>query len=274
MNPDLPMIHRLDAIEASAFRAMYAAAPDPSLGIATHEIAGATLLICKGLPAPIFNRVIGLGNTTPASARDLDHIVAAYRAAGLKNWWICLSPDAQPETIDEMLSMRGFTLAPRKSWAKVVRDNSPILKMKTTLEIRTIRPGEEPTLAETLCAAYRMPPSAAPWFARIPTMKGWKAVAAFDGGAMIGAGMLYTNGENAWLGVAGVRPEARGRHAHRALMIERIRLASSSGCQCIATETGEPIGDEASPSLDNMYACGFTRLFGRLNYAAPAPPAA
>jgi len=272
MNPELAMIHRLDAVEAEAFRAMYAAAPDASLGIATHDIAGATLLVCKGLPAPIFNRVIGLGNTTPATNRDLDQIVGVYRAAGLKNWWIHLSPDAQPETIDEMLSMRGFTLAKRKTWAKVVRDNSPIPKMKTSLEIRTIRPGEEPALAGALCAAFGMPQTAAPWFARVAATKGWKAVAAFEGGTLIGGGLLYIRGENAWLGVGGVRPEARGKHAHRALMIERIRIASASGSNCIVTETGEPVGDESSPSLDNMYACGFTRVCGRLNYASPTPP--
>lgn len=272
MNPELAMIHRLDAVEAEAFRAMYAAAPDASLGIAAHDIAGATALVCKGLPAPIFNRVIGLGNTTPATNRDLDQIVGVYRAAGLKNWWIHVSPDAQPETLDEMLSMRGFTLAKRKTWAKVVRDNSPIVKMKTSLEIRTIRPGEEPALAGALCAAFGMPKTAAPWLARVAATKGWKAVAAFEGGTLIGGGLLYIRGENAWLGVGGVRPEARGKHAHRALMIERIRIASASGCNCIVTETGEPVGDESSPSLDNMYACGFTRVCGRLNYASPTPP--
>ncbi len=272
MNPDLVMIHRLDAIEAEAYRAMYAVAPDASLGIATHEVAGATLLVCKGLPAPIFNRVIGLGNTTPATNRDLDQIINVYRTAGLKNWWICIAPDAQPDSIEEMLSMRGFTPAPRKTWAKVMRDNSPIVKPKTQHEIRAIRPGEEQALGETLCAAFGMPQTAAPWFARVAATKGWKAVAALEGGKMIGGGLLYLRGENAWLGAGGVRPEARGQHAHRGLMIERIRMASASGCNCIATETGEPIGDEASPSLDNMYACGFSRICGRLNYAAPTPP--
>lgn len=271
MNPELAMIHRLDAIEAAAFRSMYAAAPDASLGIATHEIASATVLICKGLPAPFLNRVIGLGNTTPANHRDLDQIMAAYRAAGLKKWWIHVSPDAQPDTLEEMLAMRGFAPAQRKSWAKCARDNSPIPKMKTALEIRALRPGEERAFGETLCAAYGMPASAESWFAHIPTTEGWKAVAAFDGGTMIGGGLVYIKGENGWLGAGGVRPEARGRHAHRGLMIERVRMASAAGCRLIATETGDPVSNEPSPSLDNMLACGFTRVFGRLNYDAPAP---
>lgn len=270
MNSDLALIRRLDAVEAAAYRAMYSAAPGPDLGLATHEIAGATLLICKGLPAPFFNRVIGVGNATPATARDLDQILGAYRAAGLKNWWIHLSPGAEPETLEEMLAMRGFTLAARKSWAKFARDNSPILTMKIPLEIRALRPGEEQGFAETLCAAFGMPKSAIPWFARIPTISGWRAVVALDGGALIGGGLLYVKGENGWLGVAGVRPEARGKHAHRALMVERIRLAAAAGCQCMVTETGEQVSDEPNPSLHNMVACGFTKVCARLNYAAPA----
>lgn len=270
MNPERAMIHRLDAIEAAAYRSMYAAAPDASLGLAAQEISGATLLICRALPAPIFNRVIGLGNSTQTTHPDLDRIVAVYRAAEMKKWWIHLSPDAQPDTLEEMLGMRGFTPAQRRTWAKCARDNAPILKMKTALEIRALRPGEEQAFGETLCAAYGMPASAAPWFASIPAAKGWKAVAAFDGKAMIGGGLVHINGENGWIGAGGVRPEARGKHAHRGMMIERIRLAAASGCQLIATETGEPVKNEPSPSLDNMLACGFTRVFGRLNFTSPA----
>jgi hypothetical protein len=271
MNPDLAMIHRLDAIEAAAYRSLYAAAPEAGLGLAVHEVGGATLLVCKALPAPFFNRVIGLGNNTPATNRDLDEAVGLYRAAGLKKWWVQLSPDAQPDTLEEMLGMRGFTTAARRSWAKCARDNSPILPMKSALEIRALRPREEQAFAQTLCAAYGLPPSAAPWFARIPALPGWKAVAAFDRGAMIGGGLVHVHGENGWLGLGGVRREARGKHAHRALMIERIRLANASGCRLIATETGEPIGKEPSPALHNMYACGFGKVCTRLNYAAPGP---
>ena len=83
--------------------------------------------------------------------------------------------------------------------------------------------------------------------------------------------MLFIEGDTAWLGSGGVLPESRGHHAHRALMTLRIELAIQAGCRHIITETGEPVGDESNPSLRNMEACGFSKLFSRKNYAAPAP---
>jgi len=83
-----------------------------------------------------------------------------------------------------------------------------------------------------------------------------------------GAGFLYTEGREAWLGVAGVLPAWRGHCAHRALMAARIRGAIGAGCTVIATETGEPVGDEPNPSLANMLRCGFERGGSRLNYEA------
>jgi GNAT superfamily N-acetyltransferase len=266
---DLSLIHRLDAVEAKAYRAMFAAAPD-ALGLEALEVGDATLLVAKGLPVPMFNRVIGLGNSSDGNKRKLDNISDAYRAAGIKNWWIQLSPGARPDSLAQTLEERGFVRPARRTWAKVWRGNEPPAQVETGLEIRPVRRGEQRAFAETLAAAFEMPPPGAAWFARIPSLPGWRTLAAFDQGAMVGGGLLHLQGENAWLGAGGVLPAARGRHAHRALMLARIRLAIEAGCRHIVTETGEQMGDEPNPSLRNMLACGFTKICSRENYAAPA----
>jgi len=115
-----------------------------------------------------------------------------------------------------------------------------------------------------------MPASLAPWFESLANRPDWRAVAAFDHDQVVGGGYLHLQGTRAWLGAGGVRPEARRHHAHRALMAARIRLAIEAGCTLIATETGEPVGEEPNPSLRNMTACGFTLAYSRLNLAAPA----
>ena len=89
-------------------------------------------------------------------------------------------------------------------------------------------------------------------------------------GEVVGGGFVHLQGERAWLGVGGVRPTARGQRVHRTLMTLRIEQAIDAGCSEIATETGEPIGDEPNPSLQNMRACGFSQAYSRLNYAAPS----
>ena len=64
-----------DAIEAAAYRDMYAAAPPAlaaQLGLAVRKLGDATLLIARGIPDPFFNRVSGLGSWHPGREDDRD----------------------------------------------------------------------------------------------------------------------------------------------------------------------------------------------------------
>jgi len=274
---DLSRMHQLDAIEAAAYRDMFENAPRAlagALGIETREVAGATLLMAPGMPTPMFNRVIGLGNEFPATDDALDAIGDVYRDAGTGEWWLHLTPGAQPAGLEATLTARGFVQASRPAWAKVVRDRAPPAPVETALDIRLVMKGEEPALGETLCLAFEMPGAWGAWFSQLASLPQWRAVGAFDHGKMVGGGLLYLNGNEAWLGAGGVLPAARRQHAHRALMTLRIQLAIDAGCDQIATETGEPVNEEPNPSLRNMYASGFVKAFLRRNYAAPTsvPP--
>jgi len=270
-------MRHLDAIEAAAYRDMFANAPRAlavALGIETREVAGATLLMAPGMPTPMFNRVIGLGNESPATDDALDAISDAYRDAGTGEWWLHLTPGAQPAGLEATLAARGFAQASRPAWAKVVRDRTPPAPVETALDIRLVTKGEDQALGETLCLAFAMPGAWGSWFSQLAALRRWRAVGAFDRGKMVGGGLLYLNGNEAWLGAGGVLPAARRQHAHRALMALRIHLAIDAGCDHIATETGEPVNEEPNPSLRNMYASGFVKAFSRSNYAAPTsvPP--
>lgn len=151
----------------------------------------------------------------------------------------------------------------------MIRDNSPPAPVQTEAIISPVAPGEENALAETICAAFDMPAAMAPWFASLAKRPQWCAVAARMNSRIIGGGYMHLQGKCAWLGAGGVRPEARKLHAHRALMTLRIEQAVAAGCTQLFTETGEAIGDEPNPSLRNMYSCGFSHAFSRMNYAAP-----
>jgi GNAT superfamily N-acetyltransferase len=274
MNLDLDTtIRELDRVEASAYREMLAAIPaalQQALGLETREIGGATLIIAQGIPSPQFNRVVGLGNEHPVSDQELEEIAGRYSTAGIKDWWVQVSPGSNSEQTLAQLAARGFTAPQRKSWVKVIRGAEAPEQVESGAEVRAIIEGEETVLAEVICAAFGMPVEWAPWLAAAASRPNWRAVAAFREGQIVGGGLLHLQGEYGWLGAGGVAPEARRLHAHRALMNLRIELAIHAGCTRIVTETGEAIGDEPNPSLRNMYACGFTKAYSRLNLAAPA----
>lgn len=272
---DVPsLVFLLDAVEAAAYSDLFAAVPPglkASLGMELHEIGGARLLIASAVPSAMFNRVIGLGNSEPASDEIIDDVCEYYARAGVQNWWIHVSPGSRPPDLADRLASRGFTLPQRRGWVKMLRGAEPPAPVKTGLEVRIVKPDEATACAEVICSAFEMPGDWAPLFAQAAHRDAWQVVAAVENARIVGGGMLYVEGDTAWLGSGGVLPESRGQHAHRALMTLRIELAIKAGCRHIITETGEPIGDESNPSLRNMEACGFSRLFTRQNFAAPVP---
>jgi len=268
---ELIRIH--DALEAQAYRDMLAAMPAglaSSLGVSVRDYAGATLLMVPGMPTPIFNRVIGLGNDSTVDEQVIDDIVALYRDAGIREWWLHLSPGSHNTQLADVLKTHGFVPAERKAWAKMIRSNAPITPVASAAQIGPVAANEVMDLVEVICNAFEMPTLLAPWLIALATRPQWSVVCAKVNGQIVGGGYLYQAGQSAWLGIAGVAPKARGMHVHRGLMAARIQHAIDAGCLQLYTETGEAIRDEPNPSLRNMDACGFQRAFSRLNYVAPA----
>jgi len=262
-----------DAIEASAFRDMIAAAPAElarATGLSSAVIGGTTLLIAPGIPDIQFNRAIGLGVHESATEPILDAVIAAFREAGSGKFWIHWNPNGAPHCVPRWLEARGFALPPRRSWAKVARGVESPPAFQTALEVRRAKPGEELAAAQAIASAFGMPPPFAAWFAAISHRPRWRLHVALAEARVIGGGFLYMENGDAWLGAGGVLKEFRGRGAHVELMALRIREAAAAGCTRVFTETGEPVGDEPNPSLANMQRCGFSRICSRLNYAPPA----
>jgi len=269
-NP-LQLIQLCDEVEAAAFTDMVAAAPPgfrQQTGLATETMHGATLLIAPGIPDPVLNRVIGLGNRAEVSEAAIDAIKAVYQAAGVAKWWLQVSPGEHAADLLEKLQQQGFGQAERPAWAKFLRGTQAPAEVNTPLLIRELGRGEADAFAEAICESYAMPLLMAPWFAAIAQRPGWRALVALDADRIMGGGLLHLQATSAWFGAGGVRAEARRQHAHRALLAARIRVAINAGCTALVTETGEPIADEANPSLMNIYACGFEKVASRLNLSS------
>jgi hypothetical protein len=258
-----------DDIEAAAFRDMFATVPNSlvrALNPHSLEVAGATLLMANGFPDPMFSRVIGLGNSGAIVDTQIDNVVTAYRDASIGTYWIHVNPVVAPSDLGARLEHRGFKLAKRRTWAKMIRGTEPITPIDTVLTTRVATANDYTAVSNAIAVAFGMPSPFALWIQNMAATTKWTLIAALDGARIVGGGLLFIENQLAWLGMGGVIPEVRGRHAHRAIMTHRIDLAIERGCTHIVTETGEPINDEPNPSLRNMYRCGFTRVCARLNY--------
>jgi GNAT superfamily N-acetyltransferase len=264
---DLGLVRELDAIEAEAYRDLFAAAPAPlarGMGLQVRGVGGATLLLAT-TPTTLFNRAIGLGNERPATPEDVDAIAAEYRRAGVHRHWIHVGSAARPGALPGWLDARGYVSAARASWAKVVRDASPPPTIATSLTVREVDPRHADRLARVLVLAHELPAPMAAWNAALVGRPRWRAYAAFDGDEIVAGGFAFVEGRHGWLGMAGTLPTHRRRGAQSALLAMRIRDALADGCKTLSAETGEPVAGEANPSLDNLYRCGFERACARAN---------
>jgi len=262
-----------DAVEAAAFVDMYDALPaelGASLTLRAIRRNGMTLLMAHGVPDPVFSRVIGFGNDGRVDAGALDEVVRKYASAEAHAYWIHVNPVLTHPELVTLLESRGLTLAQRRSWAKMLRDSAPAQKIETPLVVRPAHTDELASASAVVAKAFGMPSSMSLWIETMARRSKWTMLAAYQAEKIVGGGMVFIDGDHAWLGLGGVLEEARGKHAHQALMAARIQRAIDCGCTHIVTETGEPIGDEPNPSLHNMYRLGFEHVASRLNYAAPS----
>ena len=266
-----------DTVEAAAYRDMFAAAPvelAQALSMRAEQLDGVTLLIARGIPDPVFVRAIGMGNDGRADATLIDAVTAVFNDAKTGSYLVHVNPSLAPRELAPLLEARGFTLAKRRTWAKMVRGAAPLSPCDTTLTVREANPNERTATSQAIAGAFGMPPPFAAWVQKLAERSAWTMMTALDGDRVVGGGLLYIDrgvdeDPVSWLGLGGVALDARRHHAHRAIMAARIEHALAHGCKHIVTETGEPIGNEPNPSLRNMYRLGFERVASRLNYVSP-----
>lgn len=255
-----------DAIEAEAWADMVVAAPvDVADAIALRCLrqGGATCLVAPGAPFALLNRAIGLGADAPANESDVDEIVATFREAGARRFWIHLSPAAGPAALEGWLGKRGLLPdAAHPAWAKVLRGPGAVPEARGSLRVASVGKERASELGQVLAAAHGMPPPFASWFAALASRPRWHAYAALDGDRIVAGGVLYVSGRAAWLGAGGTLASHRGRGAQSAILARRIADAGEWGCTAIATETDDR---PENPSLRNILRFGFRRVCRRVN---------
>jgi len=261
-------VARLEQAEALAWQALYAACPAPlarELGVGVEEPGGALLAECRALDEGQFNRLFRLGGDVASSIAAITWTSQRFREGGLRNGYVQIA--AVPEQARLEATAREAGLLPyRRPWAKfrhegevpAVREDAP-----PVIEIGHERADE---FGATAASGFGMPAFMAQWLAELPGSTGWRCYLALDGEAAIGAGALYLDGVDAWLGIGAVLPTARRRGAQGALLARRVRDAREAGAHLVTTETGVPLDGEPAPSFANILRCGFRIAYERTNW--------
>ena len=265
-------VSRLEQSEALAWQDFYAACPAPlarELGVAVREPGGALLAECRGLDEGQFNRLFRLTGDVAASVAAIAEAVGRQREAGLRQGFIQIAPVAAQSRLETAAREAGL-LPYRRAWAKFRHEGPPPQPRDDAPQVIEIGPKRAGEFGATAAAGFGMPVFLAQWLAALPGRAGWRCYLALDHEVAIGAGALYLDGIDAWVGIGAVRPDARRRGAQGALLARRVRDAQEAGAHLVTTETGVPLDGEPAPSYANILRCGFRIAYERANWVRGA----
>jgi hypothetical protein len=232
------------------------------------EVGDAVCGFVRQLPqSTMLNRALGVGLDVPATAEQLDEIVAACAERGCA-CAVSVAPEAQPAELPAWLRARGFE--PGYAWMKFSRPVGEAPRVDTDLRVEEIGLEHADAFGRVIVAAYGMPTELVPVASVVVGRPGWHCYVAFADDEPAGAAALHTGDRLGWLGFAGTVPELRGRGAQNALFAARAAKAVDLGLERLVTETGERLPGRPSSSYRNILRNGFEEAYLRPNYVRAA----
>ena len=266
---DLALAQRLERTEAKASAAFVEsrARATPALGAEWRDFAG-TYAIFDGVGSPI-TQTFGLGLFSPPADVLLDEIEAFFGDRGSEVFHE-VSPLADP-TVLTILGDRGYRPIELTSVMHMRLTSEPRSERPRAPElvVRRVGPGEESVWAETAARGWSETPELGAFVLEIGNVSaraGGAAcfVAEWAGHPIAAAGLAIHDGVAHFMG-ASTDPAFRGRGAQAALLSERLRHASSVGCD-LALMGAAP----GSASQRNGERQGFRISYTRIKWHRPA----
>jgi hypothetical protein len=221
----------------------------------------------------MYNRILGLGVSTPATESILDEAVAVFQSAGCKNYRTEVGPLALPVQYPEWLAARGFKQGGR-NWAKMYRGNEPAPPISTELRVETIGKEQADAFANVLLPVFGITPAYRPLVKGNVGEPGWCHYLAFAGKKPVSTAAMFVNGEVAWVGFMSTLKTFRNRGGQRVMFARCIEEGLALGCKWFVAETEEDTLEQSNPSYRNMLRSGFKLAYMRRNYThrSPASP--
>ena len=269
VHPDVTLelsavIENIEAFSGASFHRSAPSEYAAELGIATETIRPVTLLSARKSNNLYFNRVLGLGLTSPATIEQLEQIADYYSVRKIKRFAIELSPLAEPTHLQAWLSERGFQ--PSEGSAKLWRGDAPIEEVHTDFHIKRIDATEATewfTVMSTVFSQFR---SRKAWYEARVNAVGRYHYLAYDGDEAAAVAAMYIQDGAAHLTDAATLSKFRRRGVQKAMISRRVSDGLQLGCRWFTSETAAPKPRNPLVSHRNLRRTSFEVAYIRNKY--------
>lgn len=263
-------IPELERSEAKCWKSLYSLstfAIQKKLKLATTKIAGATCLAAGGTDTLGFNRVVGLGISSPINARILDSIINFYRDNEVSRFFIQLPPLQLNAHNKQLLKTEGFKY--HNSWSKYFYDLRNVVDIpapSTRFTVAPVKPNQIKLFSDIICRSFEFDFSIQEFIVSTYGKLEWKYYFALDKNEPVAAASLCIIENHAKLVLGGTLSKARNAGAQSLLITKRINEAISKKCHTVSTETSQDTPEKPSYSARNMQKFGFRLGYHRANF--------
>ncbi|HEX9278647.1 MAG TPA: GNAT family N-acetyltransferase [Casimicrobiaceae bacterium] len=185
-------------------------------------------------------------------------IADVFRQAGVRTFYVWLSPGPRMEVVRGWLTDAGMTRVRHVGYPTLVRNVVVQSRAVCRVDAREMDGTEAVRLAE------RHEGIAWPDYVRSAGAPGFHHFMAFDGGRPVATAILCILDDLGYLGAALTAEAFRGRGAQRELIAKRVETAALLGCRILVSETLSILKD----CLGNLQKAGFTEIFEKEIYEA------
>ena len=262
-------IDQLEQVEAMAWQDYYRAGRE-IVDFKNHILISdntAPLLSCvPGLDVLAMNRVFGFTSSTALTQEEVEEIIARYREAGTKRFFIQLNPLLMESETHRLLLANGFTHY--NNWVKLYRQAGKIEDVSSDLSVRAIGWEQAASFARVLALSFEWTDDEDHdrWIENLVGRADWHFYLAYDGDKPVATAGFYHTGDFAWVDFAGTLKEYRGRGAQSLLMQRRLNDIIELGCRHVVVETAQQTAERSAPSYRNMIRCGFREAYVRPSF--------
>jgi hypothetical protein len=235
-----------------------------------HKLGEVVVLTCAAIPFPLFNRVMGLGLTQPATAKELDNILALFNAANIKSLLIHHIPHTQPPELKDWLAAHGLRVV--SGWDRIFRGHEPLADktpMPVGMRAEKVTRATMEEWATFLITMYDLPP-AKPLLISLVERRGWHHYTLRENERIVAARSMYIHHDGmAWWGIDAPVPGFMTQdfsldfHLSGEIIEDGLRL----GAKYFVVDIEKPDAEMKHDGYRNFSAMGFKRAYLRNNYS-------